>query len=151
MLARLRWRSRRLVRHDIQSSFAETITFGRILIVFIDFGKVDIGYNPVAYLAPFRVVSAGRIWITYCDRELWNLVFAPNAGELVQQLYFWLLLCFGWVDGVAIFRCGVLPGDRNCQQRQELVDDGWNDLSLLEPISPSESTPSHRRGVHTHI
>lgn len=115
MLARLRWRTWRLVRHDVQGSLVELIVI--IIVIIFRLGKLDISGNPMADLAPFWVVSAWRIRITHGNRELWLFTFAPDTRNCIDELYFRLFLRFGWVDCVAILCTGVFPRDRDCQQR----------------------------------
>ena len=85
----------------------------------------------MAYLTPFRVVSGRSIRVRERDGELWRFVLvtpvlvAPDAWEGVNEFDFWLLLGFGGFKGVAVGCCGVGPGDGDCEEWVEGVEDCW--------------------------
>lgn len=128
VLPRPRWRSGRLVGHDLFVSFhAGTIVFR--------LRKLHFGDEPVAHLAPFGVVSAWCIWICHRKRKLRELVALPRGRQCVDECDLWGVLCVGRVYGVANICGGVIPGEIDGKERLELVDDCWNDFGLLESAS----------------
>ena len=88
----------------------------------------------MAYLAPFGVLAARGVrvcegegelgvFLGFClDGECWCVIDEADLGRFLD---------FGWIDGVAYFGRGVLPGKGDCQLGGERVQYGRDDFCVL--------------------
>lgn len=58
--------------------------------------------------------------------SVWTCVIVQNYGGLFSKIV--------WLDGVAEFCLGIWPKNRQCETRQEVINDGGNYFSVLESV-----------------